>query len=96
MGLCVDKVETVVERAEQIVDTVEKVAEKVEQVAEGVLQNLPAGNLKNVVSVIENVAEKTGDGAELIGDLIDKVSLIIYFNIFKLHFKEISSVIQYA
>jgi hypothetical protein len=55
------------------VDAVEKVAEGVEKLAEDILDDLPAGNLKNFVSGIENMAEKTGDGAECIGDFIDKV-----------------------
>lgn len=66
-------IEAAVDTAERIVDVVEQVAEQVEKVAEDILDDLPAGNLKDVVSVIENVAERTGDGAEVLGDLIDKV-----------------------
>lgn len=64
---------------ERIADVVEKVAEQVEKVAEDILDDLPAGNLKDVVSVIEHAAERTGDGAEAVGDLIDRVHNFFFF-----------------
>ena len=62
-------------------DAVEKVAEQVEKVAEDIAEGLPAGKLKNAVTFIENVADQIDDTAEVVGDAIDKVSLIYLINL---------------
>ncbi|CAN1188654.1 hypothetical protein LINPERHAP2_LOCUS39452 [Linum perenne] len=70
------------ERFDDVVNTVEKVAEVVENVAEqiekvademGNNMNIPAGKLKDAFEFIEDVADKTEKGAQLTGDVIDKV-----------------------
>ncbi|KAM7518544.1 hypothetical protein LguiB_017506 [Lonicera macranthoides] len=66
-------IESVVETVEQITNSVESVAEKLHEVAENIEESLPQGNLRNVFDFIENTAEEIAKGADVAGDLIDKI-----------------------
>lgn len=63
-----------VQTVEDIVEAVEKVADKVEDMAEDVADHLPAGKLKEAVTVIEKVADIIGKDAHIADEVIDKVS----------------------
>ncbi|KAK4391120.1 hypothetical protein Sango_2175300 [Sesamum angolense] len=67
------KIESTVETVEQIVNAVEKVAEQVDKVTEDITDDLPEGKLKQLLDFVEDMAEKTADTADSIGDIIDKV-----------------------
>ncbi|CAI9786640.1 unnamed protein product [Fraxinus pennsylvanica] len=68
-----NRIENVVEQVEQMVEVVEKVAEEVDKIADDIMDDLPEGQLKNLVNHIDDMAEKTAKNADAIGDLIDKV-----------------------
>ena len=65
-----------VETVEQITNSVESAAEKLHEVAEHIEESLPQGKLRNVFDFIENTAEEIAKGADVAGDLIDKVSFL--------------------
>ncbi|KAL0017541.1 hypothetical protein SO802_004610 [Lithocarpus litseifolius] len=68
------EVDTVVEAAEEVAEVVEKVAEEVDKVAEEISEHLPeGGKLRVAAKIIEKVAEKTAEDAQLVEDVIDKV-----------------------
>ncbi|KAI4388714.1 hypothetical protein MLD38_001019 [Melastoma candidum] len=69
-----NEVEAVVEKAELVTETIEKVAEGVEKVAEEIEERLPeGGKLRAAVEAVDKVAKAAAKGAELAGDVIDKV-----------------------
>lgn len=58
---------------EKIAEGVEKVAEGVDKAAEDLKERLPDGRLKQVVSLVEHLAEETAEEAEKVVHLMDKV-----------------------
>ncbi|PIN11379.1 hypothetical protein CDL12_16001 [Handroanthus impetiginosus] len=68
-----NKIEDKVETVEQVANVVEEVAEQVDKVAEDVADDLPEGNLKNIVDFVDDVAEKAAESADSVEDFIDKV-----------------------
>ncbi|CAA2954478.1 Hypothetical predicted protein [Olea europaea subsp. europaea] len=78
-------VDVAAETVEKIADSVEKVAEEVDKVAEDIEEALPEGGLKNVVNLVEDLAEETAKDAQKVEDLMDKVEELddkveAYFN----------------
>ncbi|PIN11380.1 hypothetical protein CDL12_16002 [Handroanthus impetiginosus] len=68
-----NRVENAVQTVENIVEAVEKVAEEVDKIAEDIADDLPEGNLKNLVEMVEDAAEKTAKTADSLDNVIDKV-----------------------
>ncbi|KAL0438057.1 UNVERIFIED_CONTAM: hypothetical protein Slati_2288700 [Sesamum latifolium] len=68
-----NKLESTVETVEQIVNAVEKVAEQVDKVTEDITDDLPEGKLKELLDFVEDMAEKTAETADSLGDIIDRV-----------------------
>ncbi|KAM7518543.1 hypothetical protein LguiB_017505 [Lonicera macranthoides] len=66
-------IESDLEIAENIVNSVESAAEKLHEVAETIEESLPQGKLRNAFDLIENTAEEIAKGADIAGDLIDKI-----------------------
>ncbi|KAM7518545.1 hypothetical protein LguiB_017507 [Lonicera macranthoides] len=66
-------IESVVETVEQIANTVESAAGKIHEVAENIEESLPQGKLRDAFDFIENTAEEIAKGADVAGDLIDKI-----------------------
>nr|POE85951.1 hypothetical protein CFP56_23535 [Quercus suber] len=72
-----EEVDTVVEAAEEVAEVVEKVAEEVDKVAEEISEHLPeGGKLRVAAKIIEKVAEKTAEDAQLVEDVIDKFEAV--------------------
>ncbi|KAH6794966.1 hypothetical protein C2S52_005443 [Perilla frutescens var. hirtella] len=70
------QIDMAAQAVENIADAVEKVAEGVDKAAEDLMESLPEGKLKKVVSFVEHLAEDTAEEAEKISDLMDKVEEI--------------------
>ncbi|CAI9778107.1 unnamed protein product [Fraxinus pennsylvanica] len=73
LWLLKNRMESGIETVEQIVEVVEKVAEEVDKIAEDIADDLPEGKLKNIVDIVEDVAEKTAKSADSVEHFIDKV-----------------------
>ncbi|GAA0142664.1 hypothetical protein LIER_03509 [Lithospermum erythrorhizon] len=73
LSLIKDKFDIALKKVENIVETVEKVAGGVEKAAEHLLDELPDGQLKKVVSIVEHIAEKAAKDADSFDDVIDMV-----------------------
>ncbi|KAK7852840.1 hypothetical protein CFP56_037746 [Quercus suber] len=62
---------------EEVAEVVEKVAEEVDKVAEEISEHLPeGGKLRVAAKIIEKVAEKTAEDAQLVEDVIDKFEAV--------------------
>ncbi|GAA0158078.1 hypothetical protein LIER_15195 [Lithospermum erythrorhizon] len=73
LSLIKDKFDMALQNVENIVETVEKVAGGVEKAAEHLLDELPDGQLKKVVSIVEHIAERAAKDADSLDDVIDMV-----------------------
>ncbi|CAI9754852.1 unnamed protein product [Fraxinus pennsylvanica] len=67
------EVDLAAETVEKIADSVGKVAEEVDKAAENIAEALPEGGLKNVVNLVEDLAEESAKDAQKVEDLMDKV-----------------------
>ncbi|CAA0827878.1 Unknown protein [Striga hermonthica] len=67
-----NRIENAVQRVEDVVEAVEKVAGKIDEIAEDIADDLPQGKLKDLVEMVENVAEKTAKTADSLDNVIDK------------------------
>ncbi|CAA2962987.1 Hypothetical predicted protein [Olea europaea subsp. europaea] len=70
------EVDLAAQTVEKIADAVEKVAEEVDKAAENIAESLPEGALKNVVNLVEDLAEETAKDAQKVEDLMDKIEEI--------------------
>ncbi|KAK6114815.1 hypothetical protein DH2020_007084 [Rehmannia glutinosa] len=68
-----NRISNAVQTVEDIVEAVEKVAEEVDKIAEDIADDLPQGKLRNLVELVENMAEKTAKTADCLDNVIDKV-----------------------
>ncbi|KAM7518546.1 hypothetical protein LguiB_017508 [Lonicera macranthoides] len=66
-------IQLMVETVERITNKVESTAGKLHEVAEHIEESLPHGKLRNAFDFIENTAEEIAKGANVAGDLIDKI-----------------------
>lgn len=71
----IEQVSLAAETVEKVAEAVEKVADDVDKAAEEFAAKLPeGGKLKGIVQSIEHLAEETEKDAQLVQDLMDKVS----------------------
>ncbi|CAI0447896.1 unnamed protein product [Linum tenue] len=66
-------VESVLERMEEVAETVEEVAEKVEEVADEIGDNLPEGELKEMLEKVEEAAGKAAKAADVAQQVLETV-----------------------
>ncbi|KAG9132740.1 hypothetical protein Leryth_014027 [Lithospermum erythrorhizon] len=66
-------VEAVADTIEGIADTVGKVAEQVDKAADDIVEKLPEGKLKEMISKVDDIAEATIRESQKVEDLMDKV-----------------------
>lgn len=79
-----DNVLQAVETVENMSEIVEEVAEKVDKITEEIEEKLPGDSkLKESLDSIENLAEGAVKYANEAQDIIQKVSLIFFFFLFK-------------